>query len=506
MAPAGGAGLVMPGATCREEYPVANRSFLDTRNSTPLGPANFASHVQWAGRRRLADKGESHAQVRAEGLVGGGVGADQRRVPPGGSGGHPLGGHAQDHDRRSILRRRGARREPGHRRRLRGQDPADRGRRLHLVAGRQRHRQGAVLDQLPRCDQRLDRRSGRPDPAQRRRRQDVEQADQRHHRSICSPSTSSTPTTDGRSATRRPTCTPPTAARPGWLGKIGGDEKLTADEALLAQEPVLYDVQFLDRQDRLDRRRVRQHLPHHRRRRDVEDAAGVADRRRGHLRRARHPDLLRRAPSPTRTNGVAAGLETKIARTRDGGAKWKFDEIDIKDATGDPLYQPFLFPDATGWAVGAAGDVVQQRSPGEPWQRVSLGHGGEHLAARRVLPRPRDDGWIVGGFGTSCTPRTAASRGCRRSAERTRDAVGDSDGPRLRRSQGQAPALLAGRQADRLPPPGVDRRPPGHRAVRLLGLPAPAGDQLRRPAAAEPPVHQDPQPLLRHPSAAPTTS
>jgi len=97
-------------------------------------------------------------------------------------------------------------------------------------------------------------------------------------------------------------------------------------------------------------------------------------------------------------NGVVAGLETKIARTRDGGKTWKFEQLDVKDATGDPLYAPFQFPDTTAWTVGAAGLVVHQRSTGEPWLRVSLGHE-VNTWLRGVYFLDKNDGWVVGGYG-----------------------------------------------------------------------------------------------------------
>jgi photosystem II stability/assembly factor-like uncharacterized protein len=180
--------------------------------------------------------------------------------------------------------------------------------------------------------------------------------------------------------------------------KIGRDEKLSADEALLAQEPVLYAVQFIDATtgwiigefgniwkttDGGTTWRTQQ-----------ETLIGAE----GYLDALDIPTFFGAAFSDAQ-NGVVAGLETKIARTRDGGAKWNWEEFDVKDGTGDPLYQPFMFPDTTAWAVGAAGVVVHQPSTGEPWQRVSLGQE-VNTWLRGVYFRDKNDGWVVGGFGT----------------------------------------------------------------------------------------------------------
>lgn len=180
-------------------------------------------------------------------------------------------------------------------------------------------------------------------------------------------------------------------------GKLGSDEKLSADEALLAQEPVLYSVRFIDPQtgwiigefgniyhttDGGQTWRTQQE--------SLIGAEGTFD--------ALDIPTFFGAAFADAKNGVAAGLETKVAGTTDGGATWKFDETDIKDSTGDPLYQPFLFPDATGWAVGAAGTVIQRTEPGAPWQRVSLGRE-VNTWLRGVYFLNKNDGWIVGGYG-----------------------------------------------------------------------------------------------------------
>jgi photosystem II stability/assembly factor-like uncharacterized protein len=97
--------------------------------------------------------------------------------------------------------------------------------------------------------------------------------------------------------------------------------------------------------------------------------------------------------------GIAAGLEGKIAHTKDGGKTWAFDTVDEKIAVEDPLYSPFLFPDGKAWVVGAGGEVLT-REPGDPaWKRAKLGMR-LYTWLRGVDFFDHNNGWIVGGFGT----------------------------------------------------------------------------------------------------------
>jgi photosystem II stability/assembly factor-like uncharacterized protein len=182
------------------------------------------------------------------------------------------------------------------------------------------------------------------------------------------------------------------------LGKLGtSDQHLSADEQLLAQEPVLYAVRF------------------------VTPTTGWIIGEFGNIYKTTNAGknwqpqqstligqgITDSLDIPTffgaafldENNGVATGLDTKIARTRDGGQKWIFDTVDMKEGTEDPLYQPFMFPDTTAWAVGAAAVVLHQRSTGEPWLRVPVGED-VNTWLRGVYFITKDDGWIVGGFGT----------------------------------------------------------------------------------------------------------
>lgn len=97
-------------------------------------------------------------------------------------------------------------------------------------------------------------------------------------------------------------------------------------------------------------------------------------------------------------HGVAAGLDGKIARTSDAGASWKFDKMKLEYPIVDPLYNPALFSDGTGWATGAAGEVVHLDTPGGEWERATLGM--EVITwLRGMYWLDRDNGWIVGGLG-----------------------------------------------------------------------------------------------------------
>jgi photosystem II stability/assembly factor-like uncharacterized protein len=181
------------------------------------------------------------------------------------------------------------------------------------------------------------------------------------------------------------------------LAKIGGESGLTADEALLAQEPVLYDVQFLDRNIGWV----------------VGEFGNIYHTTDGGESWTQQQEsllgggLFSVLDLPTlfgvhfidRENGLAAGLEGRVARTRDGGKIWKFEEFNVTLPILDPLFQPFQFSDTTGWAVGAAGEIAHETEPGKPWVRAPLGR--EILTwLRGVHFLDKQNGWIVGGYGT----------------------------------------------------------------------------------------------------------
>jgi photosystem II stability/assembly factor-like uncharacterized protein len=97
--------------------------------------------------------------------------------------------------------------------------------------------------------------------------------------------------------------------------------------------------------------------------------------------------------------GLAAGLDGKIARTKDGGATWRFEPMKLAFPIVDPLYEPYVTPDGTGWAVGAAGEVIQLPAGQTEWTRADLGMQ-IYTWLRSVDFADAQNGWLVGGYGT----------------------------------------------------------------------------------------------------------
>jgi len=96
---------------------------------------------------------------------------------------------------------------------------------------------------------------------------------------------------------------------------------------------------------------------------------------------------------------MASGLEAHIASTADGGARWQYDKVEGgKVPLIDPLFDVVEVPDGTGWAVGAAGEVVKREPGAQAWQRASIGQ--DVLTWIRAVDFFDDkNGWMVGGFG-----------------------------------------------------------------------------------------------------------
>jgi photosystem II stability/assembly factor-like uncharacterized protein len=172
-------------------------------------------------------------------------------------------------------------------------------------------------------------------------------------------------------------------------------KEMTAEEAIVSQDPVLYDVQFLDaktgwvcgefgkiyhttdggqtwseQEESLLGQEVIDIL-------DIPTFFGI------HMRDAQH--------------GLVAGLDGKLART-ENGTTWKFQKMKLSYPIVDPLFNPITFDDGTGWAIGAAGEVVRLATPGGEWQRAKLGM--EVVTWLRGMSWfNQQNGWIVGGFG-----------------------------------------------------------------------------------------------------------
>jgi photosystem II stability/assembly factor-like uncharacterized protein len=172
-------------------------------------------------------------------------------------------------------------------------------------------------------------------------------------------------------------------------------KEMSAEEAIVSQDPVLYDVQFLDantgwvvgefgkiyhttdggqswseQEQSLLGQEVVDIL-------DIPTFFGI------HMIDAQH--------------GLVAGLDGKLAGTQDG-ATWQFQQMKLSYPIVDPLFNPILFADGTGWAIGAAGEVVRLATADGEWQRAKLGM--EVVTWLRGMSWiDQQNGWIVGGFG-----------------------------------------------------------------------------------------------------------
>jgi len=55
-------------------------------------------------------------------------------------------------------------------------------------------------------------------------------------------------------------------------------------------------------------------------------------------------------------------LEGHIARTKDGGKRWTYEQVQVDYPLVDPLFRVHQFPDGTAWASGSAGEVVHREA------------------------------------------------------------------------------------------------------------------------------------------------
>jgi len=98
-------------------------------------------------------------------------------------------------------------------------------------------------------------------------------------------------------------------------------------------------------------------------------------------------------------HAAAAGIEGHIARTNDGGTTWAYDTLDVGEfKMQDPLFDLEEFPDGSGWAVGAAGEIFRREPGASSWKRASIGQ--DVLTWLRAIAfSDQQNGWMVGGFG-----------------------------------------------------------------------------------------------------------
>jgi photosystem II stability/assembly factor-like uncharacterized protein len=100
------------------------------------------------------------------------------------------------------------------------------------------------------------------------------------------------------------------------------------------------------------------------------------------------------------SEGVGVGLEGRVVRTSDGGQRWSFDTVEVEADIPlvDPFFRVLQFADGSGWAVGAAGEVIRREPGATAWHRGKLGqdvltwlHG--------ISFSDQQHGWLVGGYG-----------------------------------------------------------------------------------------------------------
>ena len=95
-------------------------------------------------------------------------------------------------------------------------------------------------------------------------------------------------------------------------------------------------------------------------------------------------------------NGIACGLDGRIAVTNDGGRDWNFVANNVPEYV-DPFYSATILPNGNRCVVGSSGQVVVS-SPGGAFAKGNLG-SEVYNWLRRVRFLDDKVGWLVGGFG-----------------------------------------------------------------------------------------------------------
>lgn len=173
-------------------------------------------------------------------------------------------------------------------------------------------------------------------------------------------------------------------------------ETLTEEEKMLLQDPSFYDVQFLDEKNGIVVGEFGHILK-------TDDGGATWREKQASLVGG---EILSALDLPTfygisfvsPTDGIATGLSGHIARTSDGGNVWFFDDV-APGHESTPFFQGQVFRDGSGWAVGAAGDVIRKQGTGATWEKADIGMR-LHSWLREVTFFDESHGWMVGGFGT----------------------------------------------------------------------------------------------------------
>ena len=180
------------------------------------------------------------------------------------------------------------------------------------------------------------------------------------------------------------------------IQKLAQTKGLTAEEAIASQDPVLYDVYFLDEQNGWVVGEFGK-IYH------TSDGGKTFVEQEESLLGHGVFDVLDiptffgvRFRNPQ--EGTTAGLDGKIARTRDGGTTWRFDPIKVEYPLIDPLFTTVPLSDGGAWAVGAAGEVLRLDPGATEWHRAKLGME-VFTWLRSVDFFNPNSGWIVGGYG-----------------------------------------------------------------------------------------------------------
>jgi len=176
--------------------------------------------------------------------------------------------------------------------------------------------------------------------------------------------------------------------------KVESAEEIGADQELAFEDPVLYDVEFLDTK--------RGYIVGEFGKIYYTEDGGVSFvEQQESLMDESVVDIL---DLPTLfdvefvddQHGIAAGLDGRIAETRDGGKDWNFVPSNV-EAFVDPFYSATILSDGTRWVVGASGQVVRA-DRGAQFERGDLGSRVNNWI-RRVRFQDDKHGWLVGGFG-----------------------------------------------------------------------------------------------------------
>ncbi len=175
-----------------------------------------------------------------------------------------------------------------------------------------------------------------------------------------------------------------------------GGEAAAASVSMAAQDPVFYDIRFLDATTGWIAGEFGKLL-------HTADGGATWTERQQTLMGDEFFDAL---DLPTlfglsfvsATEAFAAGLDARIARTTDAGMTWSWDRIESAYPLLDPFFAVKIFPDGSGWGIGAAGQVVRREAGGSTWHTADLGQP-VFTWLRGLSFIDQQNGWLVGGYG-----------------------------------------------------------------------------------------------------------